>query len=200
MKDPLKGWAESPADVRLRPIAKLRPEIVVLAESVELRSPVLAQRMREAKAHALAIIGVSAGPEVDDEIDRRWQQGLPDESMLLNAWAAAAVEYARGQAVSRLRQALRRHRIAVLEHNSPGYAGWSLGDQQRLLALLSSGPIPGPLEALESGALRPVRSTLAVAGLARTAVAAQKSRCDDCPGFGQPGCLCATQSGSLWSR
>jgi hypothetical protein len=47
---------------------------------------------------------------------------------------------------------------------SPGYSGWDVSEQPRLLAL-ANGALPGPLETLESGALRPKKSLLAVFGV-----------------------------------
>jgi len=58
--------------------------------------------------------------------------------------------------------------MAVLPHDSPGYPGWDVAEQGRLLGLLqAAGNLPGNLEALESGALRPKKSLLAVFGLTR---------------------------------
>jgi hypothetical protein len=55
--------------------------------------------------------------------------------------------------------------MAVLPHYSPGYPGWDVAEQSRLLSLLHAEKLPGELEALESGALRPKKSLLAVFGL-----------------------------------
>jgi hypothetical protein len=58
--------------------------------------------------------------------------------------------------------------MAVLPHYSPGYPGWDVAEQSSLLDLFGgAGTIPGNLEALESGALRPKKSLLAVFGLTR---------------------------------
>jgi hypothetical protein len=58
--------------------------------------------------------------------------------------------------------------MAVLPHYSPGYPGWDVAEQSRLLELFQgAGTIPGNLEALESGALRPKKSLLALFGLTR---------------------------------
>ena len=58
--------------------------------------------------------------------------------------------------------------MAVLPHYSPGYPEWDIAEQSRLLELFQgAGTFPGNLEALESGALRPKKSLLAVFGLTR---------------------------------
>jgi len=58
--------------------------------------------------------------------------------------------------------------MAVLPHYSPGYPGWDIAEQSRLLGLFQgAGTLPGNLQALESGALSPKKSLLAVFGLTR---------------------------------
>jgi hypothetical protein len=56
--------------------------------------------------------------------------------------------------------------LAVLPHYSPGYTGWEIADQERLLALVRRGrEFPRHLEALETGMLRPKKSLLGLFGL-----------------------------------
>ena len=59
--------------------------------------------------------------------------------------------------------------MAVLPHYSPGYSQWDVAEQSRLLRLIAvrGTQLPGHLEALDSGALRPKKSQLAVFGLTR---------------------------------
>jgi hypothetical protein len=60
--------------------------------------------------------------------------------------------------------------MAVLPHHSPGYSQWDVAEQGRLLKLIQRDgavALPGALEALESGALRPKKSQLAVFGITR---------------------------------
>jgi hypothetical protein len=62
--------------------------------------------------------------------------------------------------------------MAVLPHYSPGYSGWDVAEQPRLLALIRQTrqhPLPGDVEILESGMLRPKKSLLAVFGITRHA-------------------------------
>jgi hypothetical protein len=56
--------------------------------------------------------------------------------------------------------------MAVLPHQSPGYADWDVGEQARLLDLLRP-TLPGDLGVLESGMLQPKKSQLALFGLTR---------------------------------
>jgi hypothetical protein len=79
----------------------------------------------------------------------------------------------------------------VLAHDGPGYAGWDVGEQPRLLSRLSARrrvDWPGPLDSLESGALRPKKSQLAVFGLAprdsNEITRAALVPCHNCPAAG----------------
>ncbi len=59
----------------------------------------------------------------------------------------------------------------------PGVSGWDIAEQSRLLELFQgAGNFPGNLEALESGALRPKKSLLAVFGLTRQTEMSRGSR------------------------
>jgi hypothetical protein len=57
--------------------------------------------------------------------------------------------------------------MAVLPHYSPGYPGWDIADQARLLSLIGGDALPFELEVFESGMLRPKKSLLAVFGVTR---------------------------------
>jgi hypothetical protein len=75
--------------------------------------------------------------------------------------------------------------MAVLPHYSPGYPGWDIAEQSRLLELFQgAGTLVGNLEALESGALRPKKSLLAVFGLTRHTEGVRRltemAACDNC--------------------
>jgi hypothetical protein len=58
--------------------------------------------------------------------------------------------------------------LAILPHYSPGYAGWSVSDQSRLLELIGrrkGGDFPQEIQVLETGMLKPKKSMLAVFGI-----------------------------------
>ncbi len=57
--------------------------------------------------------------------------------------------------------------MAVLPHYSPGYPEWDMRDQQALFNLIGADAIPGALDVLDSGMLRPKKSLLAVFGVTR---------------------------------
>ena len=137
-------------------------------EDAAFASERLEQTLRKAQAHSAAIAAISAGSELECEAQRLWEDQRPDEYYFLETFGSAVVEKLVMTAGARLCAAAETQGMAVLPHYSPGYPEWDISEQPRLLALLRRGrPLPGRMEALESGALRPKKSLLAVFGLTR---------------------------------
>jgi hypothetical protein len=141
-----------------------------VATGEALASLQLATRLQAARATELAVIVVSAGPEVVVEIDRRWREGRPDEAWCLDRFSTAVAERLLRD-VAALRGVPRdTPQEYWLPHLSPGCADWDLADQHRLMGLLTADrddAVIGPVGLLESGALSPRHSLLAVRGIAR---------------------------------
>ena len=148
--------------VKLRRIEFVDDERVHLEGGIVFKSDVLADGFRSTGAGAVAAVGISAGAEVDAEIDRLFKAGQPDDAMFLNAHAIAFVEHLRKRGADHLREAVAAQGLLALPFYSPGYEGWRLEDQQALLSALDD---EGPVEVLESGALTPEKSTLLCIGL-----------------------------------
>jgi hypothetical protein len=127
----------------------------------------LARLCRNAGAVDAVVSAVSAGPELEQEAQRRWQDGKPDEYFFLEVYGSAVVEHLVTLTGARLCAWADTEGLAVLPHDSPGYPDWTIADQDRLLAMIAcdraAGPLP--LDVLESGMLRPKKSLLAVFGL-----------------------------------
>jgi hypothetical protein len=152
----------------------------VRLEGVAFSSRRLARTLDDAGAHGAILVAVGAGPELEAEAARRWRDEKPDEYFFLEVYGSAVVEHLITQAGARLCAWADGERLAILPHDSPGYPDWEIGEQARLHALLA-GPagtapgeegtagstLPGPLEVLDSGALRPKKSLLAVFGVTR---------------------------------
>ncbi len=136
-------------------------------EGERFSSAKLAQSLAGADARSVLLAAVSAGPEAEEEAQRLWREEKPDEYFFLEMFSAAVVEHLIAALGARLCDWAGKDGMAVLPHYSPGYPEWDIADQPRLLELLKRRPLPGSLEALESGALRPKKSLLAVFGLTR---------------------------------
>lgn len=119
---------------------------------------------RFAGATAAAIVAVSAGPELEAEVAARWEAGEPDRYFFLDAYAAAVVQALLAGAGGRLAACVAGR--TVMPYYCPGYRGWPIGETAPVLAALeAAGALPGELETLESGMLRPKKSQLALLGL-----------------------------------
>ena len=142
-------------------------DVIHLDDQLLLTSSLLSQGLRRADAHALVVVGISAGREVDQQVDQLWKNDRPDEAMFLSAYAIAIVEHLRWQVGDQLRQAGKTTDTTVLPHYSPGYEGWGLADQSRLFRLIRHNASADalPIELLPSGGLSPNKSTLATFGL-----------------------------------
>jgi hypothetical protein len=127
----------------------------VTIDGVVFESHRLAAAFRRASAQSAIIAAASAGIEVEEEAQRLWRDGKPDEFYFLDAYGTAVAQNLMDKLYAELRQ-----RANVLPRQSPGYSGWDLSQMGRLLSL-----IPCPLEALDSGMLRPKKSLLGVFGI-----------------------------------
>lgn len=169
LHDAVRSWcienAKPSVSRRQVGIDHIDGSVAHLAGGIALTGGGLAARLRAARAHALHVVALSAGHAIVAEIGRLWRDDRPDEAMALNAYGVALVEELRAREAVRLCQEMEPHGTRVLPYHSPGYPGWPLDDQARLLSLLTD--YPGPIEVLESGALRPRLSTLAAFGLTR---------------------------------
>jgi hypothetical protein len=125
----------------------------------------LRKTLADAGAHSVVLAAVSAGAEAEREAQRLWLEEKPDEYFFLEMYSAAVVEHLVTQTGARLCDVAEENGMAVLPHYSPGYAEWDIAEQPRLLGVLRRRPLPGTLDVLESGALLPKKSLLAVFGL-----------------------------------
>jgi len=154
-------------------------------DGAKFTSQRLAAILRQSEAQGGFLVAVSAGPEAEEEAHRRWLDEKPDEYFFLETYASAVVEHLITLAGARLCAWADGEGMAVLPHYSPGYSLWDIAEQTQLLRLVESlTGLPGPLETLDSGALRPKKSQLAVFGLTRhvdrTARLSELVPCQNC--------------------
>ncbi len=140
---------------------------VVRVDGVPFRSGRLRHTLEQAGAHGVMLVAVSAGPEIEQQAHGAWLQEKPDEYFFLEMYGSAVVEHLTTMTGARLCGWADGESMAVLPHYSPGYPEWDIAEQQPLHALIGADALPGPLDVLESGMLRPKKSLLAVFGLTR---------------------------------
>jgi hypothetical protein len=140
----------------------------VTIDGVPFTSPRLLKTLGDAGAHGVVLVAAGAGPELEQEAFRLWQDGRPDEYFFLEVYGSAIVEHLVTTTGARLCAWAEARQMAVLPHYSPGYPEWPIDDQPKLLALMNRtlrATSALPLEVLESGMLRPKKSLLAVFGV-----------------------------------
>src|SRR5262245_19317659 len=77
-------YARETEDVALRDGA-------VWADGVPLGSPRLGRTLADAGAHAVVLVAVSAGPELEEQARRAWIEEKPDEYFFLEMFGSAVV-------------------------------------------------------------------------------------------------------------
>jgi hypothetical protein len=119
-----------------------------------------------------AVVAASAGPEAEAEAAARWAASEPDLYYFLECFASAVVEALLAESRRRLVGWGQARGLEISAHYCPGYPDWTVGDAPRLLELLAAGrELPGPLDTLSSGMLRPKKSQLAAVGFAAAGAA-----------------------------
>ena len=141
----------------------------IVMDGVTFTSPRLFKTLRDAGADAALLVAVSAGPELEAEARRRWEDGKPDEYFFLEVYGSAVVEHLVTMTGARLCAWADTQELAVLPHYSPGYPEWAITEQAALLERIARQPgaLPGEVDVMTSGMLRPKKSLLAVFGLTR---------------------------------
>ena len=135
----------------------------------------LSQRLNATAASAIVVAAVSAGPELEAAAQQAWRLDKPDEYFFLEAYGSAVVEHLVTVAGARVCAWADDRQMAVLPHYSPGYGGWDVSEQPRLLESVREGHrLPGPIGVFESGMLSPKKSLLAVFGLTAAVSRAQQ--------------------------
>jgi hypothetical protein len=159
-------------DVHGRPWAYARParsleltQDSVVIDGAPFRSERLHRTLRDAGANGAMLVAVSAGPELEQEARRLWDDEKPDEYFFLEIYGSAVVEHLMMMTGARLCAAAEDEALAVLPHYSPGYASWEITEQTRLLSLIGPSRLLASVDVLDSGMLRPKKSLLAVFGL-----------------------------------
>jgi hypothetical protein len=126
----------------------------------------LRRTLDSAGADGAFLVAVSAGLELEREAQTRWRDEKPDEYFFLEVYGSAVVEHLVTMMGARLCEWADARGAAVLPHDSPGYPDWSIDEQPRLLELIRRASGAGvPIDAFDSGMLRPKKSLLAVFGL-----------------------------------
>jgi hypothetical protein len=160
----------------------------VIIERNVFSSTTLAKKLRQASADSVVLAAVCAGKNCEEAAQELWRQEKPDEYFFLEVYGSAVVEHLVTSTGYQLCAWGDKNMLAVLPHWSPGYPGWTIGDQELLLSLIfrdSTRPFPEAISVLDTGMLRPKKSLLAVFGLTRQLESVRRLSelipCESCP-------------------
>lgn len=137
----------------------------LMIAGVEFFSKKLHAQLLKAQAHAAVVVAVSAGRECEEKAGQLWLEEKPDEYFFLEIYGTAVVEHLITAAGARLCAWAEQHGRAILPHYSPGYSGWEIADQHKLLNVIRQKNFREEIHVLETGMLRPKKSLLAVFGI-----------------------------------
>ncbi|NJD33085.1 MAG: hypothetical protein FIB04_14500 [Gammaproteobacteria bacterium] len=150
-------------------VAAIGAASVTLATGAALPGRAIASLLSAQDSHAVVAVAVSAGPRVAAEAAHSWSADRPDAGYALDRFAAAVAEGLLRHAFTRLCDSLLPEREQLTRHLSPGCGHWDIAHQRDVMDLLTGPRLArlGPMTLLESGALDPQHSMLAVSGVTR---------------------------------
>ena len=138
----------------------------LLINNIEFSSKKLLKQLKESDSQSAMLVAVSAGAECENKACELWDEGKPDEYFFLEVFGSAVVEHLITQIGFTFCEQGEKIGFAVLPHYSPGYPGWDIKDQHKLLDLIKQkNNLPGEISVLDTGMLNPRKSLLAVFGI-----------------------------------
>jgi hypothetical protein len=138
----------------------------LLINNIEFSSKKLLKQLKDSDSQSAMLVAVSAGTECENKTRELWDEGKPDEYFFLEVFCSAVVEHLITTTGFIFCEQGEKDRFAVLPHYSPGYPGWAIKDQHKLLALIKqNNNFLGEISVLETGMLNPKKSLLAVFGI-----------------------------------
>ena len=126
--------------------------------NVVLSSKKLRNQFAEVETDSAMLAVVSAGKECEEKAHQLWLEGKPDEYFFLEVYGSAIVEHLVATTGFRFCDWAEKNNMMVLPHYSPGYPGWKVEDQEKILQLIEQNKtrdLPGEIYLLESGMLKP---------------------------------------------
>ncbi len=141
-----------------------------------------------AGAGEAAVLAVTIGAALEEEVSRLFAAGEYTAGLLLDAAGTAAVEQAADAANAYIADKAARRGLKAKSRFSPGYGDWAITDQPAMVALADGGHIA--LAATPSCMLVPRKSVTALIGLA-PAEENNKRSCGEngCAGCPQKDCI-----------
>jgi len=140
----------------------------VQIEGVNFSSRRLQSQLSDGTSNEVMLVAASAGKNCEERARQLWNEERPDEYFFMEVYGSAVVENLITNVGARFCEWADRHRKAILPHYSPGYPGWEISEQDKLLKLIfgeKKAELPEEIRVLGSGMLQPKKSLLAVFGI-----------------------------------
>ena len=142
----------------------------VTINGIELNSKILCKQFSQAEVSSAATLIASAGKECEEMANQLWIEGKPDEYFFLEVYGSTVVEHLVTTAGFRFCEWAKKNNLAVLPHYSPGYPGWKVEDQSKIMTILQKikkQDLPENIELFDTGMLNPKKSMLALFGVTK---------------------------------
>ncbi len=128
-------------------------------------SPKLLKRYKKYSVKKAILIASTAGDLADAKCKELWADDITDQSFFLDAYTASFAEALIAHAAQTIKEWAFKKGFQTLSRYSPGYPGWPLQEQQKLMQLAHNQHHNIPIQINESSILSPQKSQLSVIGL-----------------------------------
>jgi len=132
---------------------------------VAIDSPKLLKRYKKHQVKKAILVASTAGNLADIKCKELWADDITDQSFFLDAYTASFAEALIAQAAESIKEWAQKKGLHALSRYSPGYTGWPLKEQQKLMQLTKNQDFTNPIQINESSILSPQKSQMSVIGL-----------------------------------
>lgn len=133
--------------------------------NLPIDSPKLLKRYKKHQVQKAILIASTAGDKADTKCKQLWADDITDQSFFLDAYTASFAEALIAHAAQAIKEWASKKGLQTLSRYSPGYPGWALQEQQKLIQLVQNQHNNIPIQINESSILSPQKSQLSVIGL-----------------------------------
>jgi len=134
-------------------------------DGIVINSEKVFHRFQKHQVQKAMLLAMTAGAEVDVKITNLWSSDYPDRSFFLETFSASVTEALVSFAVDYIDQWTAIKNQSALSRYSPGYPGWELKDQFKLMEIIARKENKIPITIGETALLSPLKSQLAFIGI-----------------------------------
>ena len=147
------------------PLQVVTDEEQLILNKEEITCEKLRKRFVKHQVKEGFLVAATAGNMVDEIEKTLWKEDAPDKAFFINAYAASVTEAIISFSVVYLTEWANKKNKTTIARYSPGYAGWELTEQFKLMGIIKKERVTTPLSINESAILSPLKSQLSVVGI-----------------------------------